>query len=252
MNDIEKNNDKKMFYVFIACLVLSIFIVGATYAYFTSSVSDNTVVKGTSSFNTFSLSVSRVTTLDLTYGLIPMKNIEAPYAAEQMCFDSNEKVGCQIYKITLLYDSDDSLLVDGYITTNPIDGIETRYTRVYPKNVTITNSDTGEEVVSNVFGTSYTKDDMLDSSFDMEKYIKNGAMVSSDEFLLNRDDDYSSLFVSNVVLGGEQNKVVELYFMIWIYDDGNNQDFAQGNQAVYTGNATFISSSGSKIKASFD
>lgn len=245
-------NDKKMFYVFVTCLVLSIFVVGATYAYFTSSASDNTTVKGDSSFNSFSLSVSKVTSLDLTFGLIPMKNIEAPYAAEQMCFDSNENVGCQIYKITLSYDSDDSILVDGYITTSPMEGIETRYTRVYPKDVNHIDSSTGEDVVSHVFGTSYTKEDMLDNTFDMDKNIKSGKMVSVDESLLNRDDDYSSLFVSDIEIGGENNKTVDLYFMVWIYDDGNNQDFAQGSQIVYTGTAIFVSSSGSKIKASFD
>ncbi len=243
--------DKKMFYVFITCVFLSIVIVGATYAFFIAGSSVDNVVKGESNFTNFSLNVSKVTSLDLTFGLVPMKNIEAPYAAEQLCYDDNKKIGCQIYKITLENNSDNSIIVDGYITTNPIDGIETRYTRVYPKDVNYTDSVTGQPAVAHVFGTNFTKEDMLDASFVERNYIKTGSMVSSDYSQLNREDDYDSLFVSGEEIGGV-NRTVDFYVMMWIWDDDTNQSFAQRNQVVYTGLVTFMSSSGSQIKASFD
>ena len=90
-----------MFYVFIGCITLSIIIVGATYAYFTANTKNDKDVKGSTNTTNFSMSVSRVTTVDMAYGLIPMKNKEAPHAAEQMCYDDNQNAGCQIYKITI-------------------------------------------------------------------------------------------------------------------------------------------------------
>ena len=69
---------------------------------------------------------------------------------------------------------------------------------------------------------------------------------------LNRVDDYNALFVSNEQIGGDVGNSVDFYVMIWIWDDGTNQDFVQGQQIVYTGMATFISAYGNEIKASFD
>ena len=248
-----KNNfDKKMFYIFVTCLVLSLIIIGATFAFFTASTNDNKIVKGQSASTNFSLFVSKVTSLDLTFGLIPMKNTEAPYAAENMCYDDLGSVGCQIYKITLTSDDSEAMFVDGYITTTPIDGIETRFTRVYPKDITITDDETGEETVVHTFGTSYTKEDMDDVSFDMDDNIKSGKIGSDDLNSLNRVDDYNALFVSNEQIGGDAGNSVDFYVMIWIWDDGTNQDFVQGQQIVYTGMATFISAYGNEIKASFD
>lgn len=247
---MKTNFDKKMFYVLITCLVLSVIIIGATFAFFTASASNNTV-SGYSATSSFSLSVSKVTSLDLTFGLIPMKNTEAPYAAEQLCFDDRGSVGCQIYKITVSTD-DDVLFVDGFITTEVIPGIETRFTRVYPYDYTYTDPNTNEEVTEHVFRTSYTKQEMSANNFDMASHIKSGQMGSDNLNALNTTDDYDCLFVSNEKVGGDAGDSVDFYLMIWIYDDGTNQNFIQGEQIVYTGMATFVSASGNEIKASFD
>lgn len=249
---MNSNFDKKMFYVLITCLVLSILIIGATFAFFTASSSDNETVMGNTDTFTFGLSVTKVTSIDMTFGLVPMRNTEAPYAAENMCYDDNSSVGCQIYKITLTSDDSEAIFVDGYITTTPIDGIETRFTRVYPKDITVTDDETGEEKVIHTFGTSYTKEEMADISFNLDDNIKSGKIGSDDLNSLNRNDDYNALFVSNEQIGGDAGNSVDFYVMIWIWDDGTNQDFVQGQQIVYTGMATFISAYGNEIKASFD
>ena len=252
MNNKGNSSEKKLFYFFVTCLVLSMVIVGSTFAFFTASSSNDSVVKGNTSSSSFSLSVTKVTSLDLTFGLIPMRNTEAPYAAEQLCFDDNKSVGCQIYKITLKTDSDTSMFVDGYITTEVISGIETRYTRVYPKEVSYTDPDTNITTTDNIFSTSYTKSDMFDVDFNMDANIKSGKRVSADVSMLNRNDDYMSLFVTNELIGGDAGDEVDFYVMIWIWDDGTNQDFIQGERIVYTGMVTFITAQGNEIKASFD
>ena len=248
-----KNNfDKKMFYVLVTCLALSVVIVGATFAFFTASANDNESVVGYSETSSFGLSVTKVTSLDMTFGLIPMRNTEAPYAAEQMCYDDRGSVGCQIYKITIHGDVDNTMFVDGYITTDTLPGIETRFTRVYPYDYTYTDPDTNEEVTDHIFRTSYTKQEMLDVNFDMSEHIKSGKLGSDNLSSLNQTDDYDCLFVSNEKIGGDAGADVDFYLMIWIYDDGTNQDFIQDSRIVYTGMATFVSAAGNEIKASFD
>ena len=93
MNKKNNNGEKKFFYLFVACLTLSIIIIGATFAYFTAGIRNNDTVRGATETTGFNLSISKVTSLDLTYGLIPMRNTEAPYAAEQLCEDDNDRIG---------------------------------------------------------------------------------------------------------------------------------------------------------------
>ena len=244
--------DNKFFYLFVVCITLSIVIIGATFAFFTASSSDDNTVNGVTGATGFKLSVSKITSLDMTYGLVPMRNTEAPYAAEQLCYDDRGSVGCQIYKITLNIESEDVLFVDGFITTDVVDGIETRFTRVYPKVMSSTNPETGEVSTDNIFTTNYTKSEMLEDSFDEDKYIKSGNAINAEGRLLNKTDDYDCLFVENEQLGGGNDTQVDFYLMIWIWDDGTNQDFIQGNELVYTGTVTFVTAQGNEIKATFD
>ena len=245
----DNNIDKKFFYVFITCLTLSIVIMGATFAYFTSRKTDAESIHGSTAATSFNMSISKVTSLDLAFGLIPMKNIQAPYAAEQLCYDDNNRIGCQIYKITLSTNGDDDIFVDGFITTDVIEGIETRFTRVYPKDVEVTDEDTGEKVTKQIFTTTYTKEDMLDNNFDEDLYIKSGKAVNAENRLLNKVDDYSALLVENEKI--DENGT-DIYVMMWIWDDDSDQNFIQGRELVYTGTVTFNTADGNQIKATFD
>ena len=244
-NDI----DKKFFYVFITCLTLSIVIMGATFAFFTARTSDGETALGNTAATSLTLSVTKVTSLDLTYGLVPMKNVQAPYAAEQLCHDDFNRIGCQIYRINLSTTSGEDVFVDGFITTDVIEGIETRFTRVYPKDVEVTDEDTGEKVTKQIFTTTYTKEDMLDNDFDEDEYIKSGKAVNAENRLLNKVDDYSALLVENEKI--DENGT-DIYVMMWIWDDDSDQNFIQGHELVYTGAVTFNTADGNQIKATFD
>lgn len=246
---MEKNRKGKMFYFFVGCVCLSLIIVGATFAYFTASVKDENTVHGATKTTSFSLKVERVTTVDMAFGLIPMKNEQSPHAAEQMCYDDFNNAGCQIYKITLKADSDEIFFVDGYITTTTKDErIETRFARVYPKEVTDDNTNETKQV----FTTNYTKEDLLNEDFDRDAYIKTGARVSSEDKQLNNSDDYNCLLVKNEQIGGDAGSIIDFYVMIWVYDNGTAQDFMQGMQQAYAGMVTFVTAQGNEIKASFD
>lgn len=242
------NSNKRMFYLFVGCMVLSIIIIGATFAYFAASSQDGNTVRGRSETTSFSMSISRVTMADIINGLVPMKNSEAPHASEQLCLDDNNNAGCQIYKITVSGGEDDVFFVDGYITFETKDGVEARFTRVYPKKV----SEDKE-----IFITKYTTDDFKDDSFDERAVIKTGSR-NGNEGGFNHKDDYDCLFVSNEQIGGADKNGLEVatsrdfYVMIWIYDDGTSQDYMQGMEHVFNGEATFVTAEGNEIKATFD
>ena len=247
-----KGIDRKMFYFFIGCITASILIIGATFAYFTANTEDANTVHGVTETTSFSMSVERVTTVDMAYGLIPMKNTQAPGAAQQLCKDDFDNAGCQIYKVTLKGDSDQVMFVDGYISTNPKEGVETRFSRVYPEEVEVTDPETSEVTTKTIFNTSYTKEDFASEDFNESAVIKTGVRGSEITLPYNYEDDYDCIFVENEQIGGEAGNEISVYVMIWLFDNGENQNFMQGMELVYTGEATFVTAHGNEIKATFD
>ena len=202
-----------MTFFVLGCVLFALVVVGATYAYFTASANDNTTVKGDASTVSFGLTVTRVTTIDMAYGLIPMKNNQAPYAASNKCYDSNNNVGCQLYKITVSADSDTVMFLDGYIFMTPRDErLETRIARVY--------TDDDEN-----YYTKFTKDDFDRSDFKESDYIKTGVDVG---------------------------RVKNFYVMVWVYDNGEAQDYLQGMELAYQGVVNFVTAEGNEISATFD
>ncbi|MEE3342656.1 MAG: hypothetical protein VZS44_01030 [Bacilli bacterium] len=244
-----KSGNKRMFYFFVGCLALSIVIIGATFAYFAANATDDSTVNGGTYSTNFSLAVTRITTVDMAYGLVPMKNSEAPHAGEQLCFDDYGNAGCQIYKITVSTDSDDPFFVDGYLVLTNKEGVSARFTRVYPENVE--DSTTGES--KTIYKTSYTKADFSSDTFFEEDVIKDGVISdpASDLTALNHNNNFNCLLLENEKIGGDR-KSFEVYAMIWVYDDGDAQDYLQGMELAYTGLAVFNTAQGNEIKATFD
>lgn len=235
-----KRIDRKMLYFFIGCLCFALLIIGATYAYFAANVTDYNTVMGDANTVTFGLSVERVTTVDMAYGLVPMKNYQAPAAAENGCYDDFGNAGCQMYKMTISSDSDLVMFLDGYIVMTPKDErLETRLTRVY--------TDDDEK-----YHTGFTTIEYNASDFDEDKFIKTGVRGSASDTVLNHEEDYGCLFLENEMIGGEYGRVRTFYVMIWVYDNGKAQDYLQGMQLAYSGNVTFITAQGNEIKATFD
>lgn len=240
--------DRKMFYFLSGCLSLAIVIIGATYAYFTASATDANTVRGNAATVTFGLSVDRVTTIDMAYGLIPMKNKEAPNAAKQKCHDDLGNAGCQIYKITINADSDTVMFLDGYIVVTPNvdlldeekgEVLETRFTEVFKDN-------------DGNFYTSFTNEQYGATDFIEDEYIKTGKRVSSPELPLNRTEDAGCLLIRNERIGGDVGKQLVFYVMIWVYDDGKAQDYLQGLELAYRGEIIFVTAEGNEISATFD
>ena len=233
--------EKRMTYFLVCCISLVLVVIGATFAYFTANVTDENTVKGDAATVTFSLNVERITTIDMAFGLVPMKNDQSPNAAIQMCRDDLGNAGCQMYKITVTADSDTVMFLDGYVVTTPTDErMETRFARLFT-----------EDEIS--YNTGYTVDDMKSEEFIEEDNIKTGDRNSVDPIPLNHDDDYGCLLVKNEQIGGEEvgrNRV--FYMMIWVYDNGESQDYLQGMQQAYKGEVVFVTAEGNQISATFD
>ena len=232
--------NRKYVYFLIGCFSFAFLVIGATYAYFTASTSNNNVVHGSSDTVTFNLAVERVTTVDMAYGLVPMRNKQAPNAAVQGCYDDHGNAGCQMYKITVNADSDMVMFLDGYIIITPKDErLETRFTNVY----------LGKD---GVYRTAFTNEEYASDTFIEDAYIKNGIRGGLEDAPLNNTDDYGCLLIKNEQIGGEIGKKKEFYMMIWVYDNGMAQDYLQGMQLAYSGNVTFVTAEGNQISASFD
>ncbi len=247
---MNRETNKKMFYLFIGCMILSLLIVGGTYAYFTASAKDEETVNGNAATVSFGLEVERVTTIDMAFGLLPMKNNQAPGAANKKCLDDFGNAGCQIYKITVKADSDTVMFLDGYVETTPKENVETRIARVY--------TDDEEENFYTQFDSNDFLDDIslknefLASNETNDLGIKTGKCINGETLSYNHTDDAECFLISNQKLGGEEGKEKVYYMMIWVYDDGKAQDELQGMQLAYTGRVTFLTAEGNEISATFD
>lgn len=125
MKENQKNNGKGIFYGVIGVATLVVAIIGATFAYFTATVSTNANnITGNMASINLALSVEKVTHVDDTSGLIPMSNsmIEAAVnksgtnerGTQSVCVDDNGNAVCQIYSITISNNSTAAVFIDGY------------------------------------------------------------------------------------------------------------------------------------------
>ena len=247
---MNKNTNKKMFYLFIGCMVLSMLIIGGTYAYFTAKATDDETIKGNAATVSFGLEVERVTTVDMAFGLVPMKNNQAPGAANKKCLDDFDNAGCQMYRIKVKADSDTVMFLDGYVETTPKENVETRIARIY--------TDDEEETFYTGFNSEdfqneiELKNEYILSNDKNDLGIKTGSCVNGESKLYNHTEDANCFFVDNEKIGGDEGREKIFYMMIWVYDDGKAQDVLQGMQMAYTGVVTFTTAEGNQISATFD
>ena len=149
---MNKENNRKMYYMLVGCLLISLLVIGGTFAYFTAQASDNTTVRGNSQATNFGVRIEKVTDVDMAYGLIPMLNNRSAKAADGRCRDEFNNAVCQIYRMTIKDDADTTMFLDAYILTTTQRTLETRIASVY--------TDDDEET----FYTEYTKDDFIDNN----------------------------------------------------------------------------------------
>lgn len=253
---MRENVKSKAYYVFVGCMSLALMIMGATFAYFSASASDENTIVGNAATVTFSLSVSRATTVDMAYGLIPMYDDRAPYAAYSGCRDDLGNPVCQVYKIIIKADSPTVMFLDGYIVMNPKEGVDVSFTEVkILEDSTIEEETTADEENTETIESVEVpiRFKTLDD-FDASTMVGTGIRGSLPNETLNHNDDANCLFIVNDKIGGENEEdlVNTYYVMVWLHDTGTNQNAIQGMELAYTGDVTFLTAEGNEISASFD
>ena len=132
MKNENHRDGRGIFYGVIGVATLVVAIIGATFAYFTATVSSNgNEITGNAASVSFGLRVEREETTDQTNGgLIPMSNSMVESAVnlggkpggtgstKAACVDDNGNSVCQIYKVTVTNTSSAALFLDGYVTLN--------------------------------------------------------------------------------------------------------------------------------------
>ena len=99
---MEENNRKGpgVFYAVVGVATLVVAIIGATFAFFSASATNNTVITGTTSeAANLALEVKKLDTA--TGGLIPMYDNLAGKGVKSNCVDSNGNTVCHVYEIKL-------------------------------------------------------------------------------------------------------------------------------------------------------
>lgn len=136
----KKVNISNVFYGVIGVATLMLATIGATFAYFTATATNNATITGNMATIGFDLTVTKVTNVDETNGgLIPMSNnmMEKALTASTICLDDNSNAVCQVYKITVVNTSTASMFIDGYLTLSGGSGVPTDYTATTTNKTTM-------------------------------------------------------------------------------------------------------------------
>lgn len=128
MNE-RNNNGRGIFYGVIGVATLVVAIIGATFAYFTASASNENKITGNMASIDMGLEVTRLVSPGETSGMIPMSNnmVEAAVSATSVCTDDNGNAVCQIYKVVVTNESTAGVFVDGYVALINGSGTPTDY-----------------------------------------------------------------------------------------------------------------------------
>lgn len=122
----QKYNINNVFYGVIGIATFMVAVIGATFAYYTATASNN-IIKGNMATIDFDLSVAKVTSADDDNGgMIPMSNNmmeQALKSSKGICIDDNGNAVCQVYKITVNNTSTSSMFLDGFVTLTGGSGV---------------------------------------------------------------------------------------------------------------------------------
>lgn len=100
----KKNNDEKSIsFVLVGILTIVVAIAGSTYAFFSASVSNNTVISGESAYvaTPFTLAIDKIYPTTSGKKLIPQLGSAINSAVSNNCIDGNGNAICMVYKITI-------------------------------------------------------------------------------------------------------------------------------------------------------
>lgn len=118
---MEENNRKGtgVFYAVVGVATLVVAIIGATFAYFSASATNNEAVTGTTASKAaLTLTITRVSDSNTVKNMIPMLSTDLQNGVtgtnSKSCIDANGNTVCQVYKVTIGNSSKDiGVTVDG-------------------------------------------------------------------------------------------------------------------------------------------
>ena len=120
---MENNNGKGIFYGVIGVATLVVAIIGATFAYFTATATNDNTIAGSAAKVGLNLAVEKVTTA-ASGDLIPLDQ-ESPADEAQLplalkatpsCVDANGNTVCQVYKIKVTNNGNSTAVLSGTLT----------------------------------------------------------------------------------------------------------------------------------------
>ena len=116
---MENNNGKGIFYGVIGVATLVVAIIGATFAYFSATATNDDVIQGEAATVGLNLAVTKVST-DASGGLIPMNDADVAKGlagdtatGNKKCVDKNGNTVCQVYKIVVTNTGSSTAVVNG-------------------------------------------------------------------------------------------------------------------------------------------
>lgn len=212
----ENRKGPGVFYAVIGVATLVVAIIGATFAYFTATGSDNTTVAGKAATAGLSLTVTKVST-DATGGLIPIaesllnNGLAGDTASgDKMCLDKDSNTVCQVYKITVANTGTAPARLDGSLTLTAAG-----YTNLKWANI---NKDAGL--------TADAEPDDVGTNLN--------------------DSDITSITANELYTAGQTK-----YYYIMVYINETNASQNETDTGSFTGNVTFSSAGGTGTTATF-
>lgn len=115
----ENRKGTGVFYAVVGVATLVVAIIGATFAYFSASATNDTDVTGTTASKAaLTLTITRVSDSNTVKNMIPMLSTDLQKGvtgtASKSCIDANGNTVCQVYKVTIGNSSKDiGVTVDG-------------------------------------------------------------------------------------------------------------------------------------------
>lgn len=212
----ENRKGPGVFYAVIGVATLVVAIIGATFAYFTATDSDDTTVAGEAATASLSLTVTKVST-DATGGLIPiaeslLNNGLAGDSAsgDKMCLDKDSNTVCQVYKITVENTGTTPARLDGTLTLTAAGYSNLKWANIN-KDAGLTADAEPDDVGTNL----------------------NASRVTS--------------ITANELYTAGQTK----YYYIMVYINETNTSQNKTDTGSFTGNVTFSSAGGTGTTATF-
>ena len=208
---MENNNGKGIFYGVIGVATLVVAIIGATFAYFSATATNDTVIQGNAAQIGLNLEVEKVST-DAAAGLIPMNDADVSKGlkgdaatSSKMCVDKNGNTVCQVYQIT------------------------------------VTNNGTATAVVNgtlNITGTTFAN---------LKWQLLNGTESSS----LSTTTTYNPIATTTLDTGASLTASGSKTYFVMIWISNLSSDQSSDDTGSFTGSVTFNSADGAGVSATF-